>query len=185
MPEVFPDITDSGYSYSDVLPVSIRRVGGAAEEDRTKLASISRRQYTLKFRRSECTGWLRSALDDFFKDQSFEYEAFYLKDPADYSQSGVSLALVSGATYSLPTSGEQSRHFPLDDANVQVYDGGSPVSHSSVDTDARTITLSSGPSGAVTADFHAYRLVRVDGPFTWTNAGGGVFDAGVRLVDAS
>lgn len=29
MPEVFPDISDSGYSYSDVLPVSIRKVGGA------------------------------------------------------------------------------------------------------------------------------------------------------------
>lgn len=51
---------------------------------------------------------------------------------------------------------------------VQVYDGGSPVSHASVDTDGRTITLSGSRSGAVTADYHAYRLCRLDGEFTWT-----------------
>lgn len=142
------------------------------------------RRYTLKFRRSECAGWLRSTLEDFFRDRSYEHESFYLKDPADHAQTGVSLTLVSGTTYSLPTSGEQSRHFPIDDTNVQVYDGGSPVSHSSVDTDARTITLSSSPSGAVTADFYAYRLVRVDGSFTWTNTSrSGMFDTGVRLVE--
>jgi hypothetical protein len=35
-----------------------------------------------------------------------------------------------------------------------------------------------------TTDFHAYRLVRVEGQFTWTNLGAsGEFDTGVGLVE--
>ena len=44
-----------------------------------------------------------------------------------------------------------------------MFDAGSPVNHASVDTDARTITFSSAPAGAATANYHYYRRVVMDG----------------------
>ena len=169
---VFDEIPWANYSYSDVLPVAVLRDGGPFDEARVKLASISRRKYTWNLLRSEtCSGYRRIDVDDFLvRARDLMYESFYVKDPRDFARTGVTLTQVSGLVYTLPTSitSENYRDYPIDDGNVQVYDGGSPANHASVDTDGRTITLSGAPGGAVTGDYHYYRLCRLDGEFTWT-----------------
>lgn len=105
----------------------------------------------------------KQSLEAFLIAVDWRRVAFLLKDPKDYEAAGTALTLVSGTTYALPTAigDAASGHYPIDDANVQAYDGGSPVSHSAVDQEARTITLSVSPGGAVTADYHFERLVKL------------------------
>ena len=163
MPEVFDEIPEVGYSYTDLLPVSIRHDGGPYEESRTKLAPTARRRYSWVLRRDDCPEFLRTDVDDFLvRLRSLQYESFYLKDPKDALRTGVSLGTGTGAatTFSLPSSGQESRDYPIDNAALVVYVSGSPVTVSSVDTDARTVTLASPPGLglAVTAAYEHYKL---------------------------
>lgn len=189
MPEVFDEVPEVGYSYTDELPVSIRRDGGPFEESRTKLAPVARRRYSWKLRRDDCPGFLRTDVDNFLVQlRSLQFESFYLKDPRDALRSGVSLGVGDGATqtFSLPSEGTESRDYPIDNAALVVYVSGSPVAVSSVDTDARTITLAAAPGLglAITADYEHYKLCRADGEFTWTSASSTSFETTVAVVEA-
>lgn len=188
MPQVFDEVPEVGYSYTDELPVSIRMDGGPFEESRTKLAALARRRYSWNLKRDDCPGFLRTDVDDFLVQLRFlQFEAFYLKDPKDYARTGVSLGTGDGAevTFSLPSSGTESRDYPIDNANLVVYVNAVPATVSSVDTDARTVTMASPPGLglAVTADYDFYRLCRVDGEFTWTSASSTSYDTTVSIVE--
>jgi len=58
---------------------------------------------------------------------------------------------------------------------------------SSVDTDARTVTLASPPGVglAVTADYDHYKLCRVDGEFTWTGQSSTSYETAVSIVEVA
>ncbi len=188
MPSVFDEVPEVGYSYTDELPVSIRRDGGPYEESRTKLAPIARRRYSWKLRRDDCVGFLRTDVDDFLAQlRSLQFESFYLKDPRDALRSGVSLGVGDGATqtFSWPSVGTESRDYPIDSAAMVVYVSGSPVTVSSVDTDARTVTLAAPPGLglAVTTDYEHYKLCRVDGEFTWTGQSSTSYETAVGVVE--
>ena len=188
MPQHFDEVPEVGYSYTDELPVSIRKDGGPFEESRTKLGALARRRYSWKLRRDDCVGFLRTDVDDFLVQlRSLQFESFYVKDPRDAFRSGVSLGVGDGATvtFSLPSVGTESRDYPIDNASLVVYVAAVPVTVSSVDTDARTVTLASPPGIglAVTADYDFYRLCRVDGEFAWTGQSSTSFDTSVSIVE--
>lgn len=179
---VFPECPDVGYSYQDEQIVHTLRTDGPYESVRRVLSPLALRMYTLLFSLKTAD---RLVIDEFFQGLDYESSVFFLKDPKDFARTGVVLTLVSGLTYSLPTTltDEDYRHYPIDDSNVQVYDGGTPVSHASVDTEGRTITLSGAPGGAVTADFHAYRLCRLTAPFGWTQGAQSWFRASLSIEE--
>lgn len=160
------------YGHRDVLPVKELLVGPPHRREVVQLAPLARRVYTATQKRTAAE---REVVEAFLVEaRRMGVEPFLFKDPLDHARTGVALTVVAGLVYTLPTlvTNEDYRHYPIDDANVQVYDGGLPVAHTAVGTDARTITLAAPPGGAVTADFHAYRLVRLEGrALEWTFEG--------------
>lgn len=171
------------YGYRDDFPVEVVRERGPFWSDRYALADISVRTYTLPFWRTTSE---RSAFDAFFRARLQTWEAFLFEDPKDAPQTGVSLGTGNGSTttFSLPTTGEQRRHYPKQ-GSVVVRVAGSPVTVSSVDTDARTVTLASAPalSAAVEADYTGLRLVRLADPYEWSAADVGWWQTSLTLIE--
>ena len=182
---VWDECAEAGYSYTDKQRVSIRMVGGALDEERTLLYPISRRSYTWTMRRDDCADWLRTDVDDFAIARDFMYSPFLLLDPMDSARTGIAMTLVSGNTYSLPTTitDEDYRHYPRNDSTIVAYDAGTPVAISSVDVDGRTVTLAAPAGGAVTLDATCYRLCRIDNEFQWSNLSGVAFDVEVPITE--
>lgn len=183
----FDTCPETGYSYSDDFPVSVRMDGDYKQESRTLLAPISRRVWAWNLTLDDCASdYDRQTVQQFFVElRQLQFDPFLIKDPVDYARTGISLTLVGGTTYTLPTTiaDEDYRHYPIDDANLIAYDAGTPATVSSVDTDGRTITLAAPPGGAVTLDCHAYRLARVDAPFQMQHQGGLIFITSVNIKE--
>lgn len=171
MVTAFTGTPEHGYAYHDEDPDVIIQYAGTRTEQRATLADISMRVYdSLLFR---AVNSKRQEIDAFFRVTRQRKTAFYFRDPRDHARTGVSLGTsVSGQTgFALPSSGENSRDYPISTATVTVYDDGSPTAATvTIDTDNRRIVLSAAPtSGSVmTADYHAYRLVRVEQPIQWS-----------------
>lgn len=169
MAAIFAEIPDlHGYTAEDILPVTVMRYAGRGVEQRAALQSLARRRYVWPIRRTMTE---RAVIDEFFRVANYEVTAFYIMDPHQYARTGVSLgtSVASQVVFYLPTTGENSRDYPVDDAHAIVYDDGSPVTVSDLDTDNRKITLASAPAAGsvMTCDYWTYRLVRLLEPPKW------------------
>lgn len=147
----------------------IFRYAGTGTEQRAKTQAIAYRRYTWPIRVSTSD---KLAVNEFVRLRNDGTEAFYIRDPKDNARTGVSLGTsVSGQTgFTLPTTGDNQRDYPISSATVTVYDDGVEASGTvTIDQDARRFTLSVAPtSGSVmTADYHYYRLVRLEGVVKW------------------
>lgn len=166
---VFAEIPWVDYGYTDDVPVEVTAERGPFWTDRYLLADISRRRYSLPFWRTTSE---RASFDGFFAGSSVlgTWGSWLFEDPKDSARTAVSLGTGTGAqtVFGLPTTGNERRHYPKQ-GSVVVRVAGSPVTVSSVDTDARTITLATPPSlgAAVEADFTGLRLVRLVSPYAW------------------
>ena len=171
---VFTYEPEVDYTWRDVMPAILFKYAGAGAQQRATLQDIDRRIYTWPLRRQSTD---RRAISEFFRLRSQTVEAFYIKDPQalEHERTGVSLGTSEAAqtAFFLPTSGDNSRDFPIDDANVVVYDDGTPVSVASVDTDSKLFWLSASPTAGsvMTCDYHAYRLVRLMAEVDWAGLG--------------
>lgn len=158
-----------GYSYRDILPVTVFAFAGGGTEQRAALLARARREYTWPMRRTKAEALV---VDEFFRLRNFQIESFLLKDPDQYARTGVALGTsTAGQTvFTIPTTTENARDYPVNDAHVVVYDDGTPTGATvTVGVDARTFTLSVAPTAGsvMTADYWTYRRVRlVEGP-TW------------------
>lgn len=185
MAEILSDIPETGYTYRDELPVSVRKSGDRFEEARTALADISRRIYTCTW---TATNAERQTLDDFLRSVNFGQDAFYFLDPRDDALADVSIGTGdnSEVTFSLPASGENRRWYPVDDTDeVVVKVSGSPVTIASIDSDARTVTLDTPPamSAPVTYSGPVYRLVRLEGEAQWQQLFSNFFRLSMTLME--
>lgn len=181
MPVEFDECPWVDYTYRDELPIEILGDDGPVYTDRYALLDITRRVYSWHIKRTTTE---RAAVDAFMAlARSVQLEAFYIRDPKDDARTAVTLepAVGDGArvTFSLPTTGEERRHYPRDDADLVVRVGGAPATVASVDTDARTITLAAPPGigVAVEADYNGLRLCRLSAPFDWKGLDAAWFDA--------
>lgn len=156
-----------GYSYRDILPVAVFAYGGGGTEQRAALLARARREYTWPMR---CTKAQALVVDEFFRLRNFTVTSFLVKDPDQYARTGVSLGTsTAGQTvFTLSTSTENARDYPINDSNVTVYDDGVATAATvTVNVDNRTFTLSVAPTAGsvMTVDYWAYRRVRlVEGP---------------------
>lgn len=173
MTTAFTGAPNVDYEWEPSQEVGIVTYAGSRYEQRASWQTISRRTYvwTMTRRGAEARN-----IDSFFRDRNQEVSAFYIQDPDDQLRSGVTLGTsVAGQTvFTLPTSGNESRFYPKDDANVVVYDDAVATAATvTVSTDNRTFTLSAAPvSGSVmTVDFYGYRLVRLLTPCRWKGLG--------------
>jgi len=169
-----------GLTAADVMPETTIAYAGTGTQQRATLQDIDRRRYTWPLRRQSTD---KTAIKEFFRLRSQTVEAFYIQDSEsdECARTGVSLgtSILAQTVFTLPTSGENSRDYAADDANVVVYDDGSPVAVASMDTDARTFTLSASPTAGsiMTCDYHAYRLVHLVAPFSWKRLAPDFFSA--------
>jgi len=162
-------IPEIGYSYDQDFPVAIIRYAGVGTEQRATRQTIHYRRYAWPMRKTAAE---RALVDTFFRIENYQVNAFYLRDPRDNARTGVSLGTsVSGQTaFSLPSSGENLRDYPISTATATVYDDGvATTSTVTWSEDRRVAVLSTSPtSGSVmTADYHYYRKVRLQGTLSW------------------
>ena len=181
---IWTELPEMTYGAEDKLPVLINRYAGAGREQRAALESIGRRRYVVGLRRDEAE---RATVDEFFRLRNYEVTAFYFKDPDYSARTGVSLGTSTAAqtVFDLPSTGENSRDYPVDDANFIVYDDGSPATVAAIDSDARQVTRSSSPTAGsvMTADYHAYRLVRLVGTFQWRKLAPDFYETALDLME--
>ena len=176
---------EADYDYTDFQP-SLRIVyAGSASEQREKMQTIARRTYVWSLRRNDTD---RKSIDTFFRSRDQQQDAFYVKDPKDYAQTGVALGTATSnqTSFSMPTSGEHQRDFVIDDSNAKLYEDGALTSSTyTVNTDARTIGISTAPASGtvVTASYHAYRLVTLAAPFRWRMLAPNYFEASPQFVE--
>jgi len=157
------------YGDDDELPVIVLKYAGRGTEQRAKLHAIERRVFDWSVRATDSE---KTAIKTFLRTANQMVTSFYVRDPKDNTRTGVSLGTsVSGQTsFPLPSSGENFRDYPISTATFTIYDdGGATGTTVTVRTDARVVSLSTAPtSGSVmTADYHYYRLVRLDRPQRW------------------
>ena len=156
-----------GYSRRDILPVTVFAYAGGGTEQRAALLARARREYTWPMRRTKAQAL---TVDEFFRVSNFAVTSFLLKDPDQYARTGVSLgtSVTSQTVFTLSTSTENARDYPINDAHVVVYDDGVATGATvTVSPDNRTFTLSVAPTAGsvMTADYWTYRRVRlVEGP---------------------
>lgn len=172
------------YSYRDEAPVLVVNADGPYRSDRY-LFGLTRRVYSWHVRRTDAE---RLAIDDFLvRARSVSHESFYVLDPYDPIRTAVSLGNGDGVktVFTLPTTGEESRFYPKDDALLVVRVSGAPVTVSSVDTDGRSVTLAAPPAGAapVEIDFSGLRLCMLSAPTEWKGAGAAWFDATLAIEE--
>lgn len=152
------------FRWATFRPTVTARFAGGGEQ-RASLLSRSLRRYTIPVLQDPDE---RADLIAFFEARGWSLESFLWKDPLDYRRFGISPTQIGGKVFEIPTTGTYGGDYPIDDANLVVYDAGSPVAGVTVDVDARTVTLPSPPGGAVTMDYHYARRVRlVPGSFAW------------------
>ncbi len=117
------------------------------------------RRWSQTFRRNR-TG--KQTLDAFLRAN----RTFLLKDLDDFARLAITLEPVttggSVTRWRIPKSGDQGGDYPISGTET-VRVGGSPVTVSSVDTDAREFILAAGvaDTSVVDADYEYSRLVRV------------------------
>ncbi len=151
------------FRWSIFRPTVTAKFSGGGEQ-RASLLSRALRRYTIPMLPEEQD---RKNAIAFFDARGWSLESFLWKDPLDYERWSVELTQVTGNTYKLPTTGPYGGDYPIDNSSMVAYDGPSVAAVSSVDTDARTIDLTSPPGGLVTLDYHYYRRVRLE-PGSWT-----------------
>lgn len=181
----FDECPWADYGYRDELPHEALMDGGPYEVDRYAVADIPRRVYTWHLKRDRTE---RRVVDAFLANTHLAgVHSFYVRDPADDARADVPLGTGDGGTttFFLPSTGEERRHYPRDDGDLVVKVAGTPVTVSSVDTDARSVTLAAPPGIglAVTADFNGLRLVRQLMPHEWKGLSYSWFDATIVLEE--
>lgn len=174
-----------GYSVVARQPVTVFSYAGAGTEQRAALLARPRREYTWPMRRTKSEA---ATVDAFFLARNYQVESFLLRDPDQYTRTGVSLGTsVSGQkVFTIPSTGQHAGDYPVNDAHAVVYDDGVATGATvTVDTDARTFTLSTAPtSGSViTVDYWYYRRVRlVEGP-AWAKLAPDWLEGSVTLLE--
>ena len=168
---VFDQLPMVPYGYRDELPYMLLRDGGPTELVRVPLHDIGWRVYTLPYASLNDE---RQDIDDFFRDRAYQGDGFLIKDPRDDSPTvPIGTGNGSNLVFSWPTTGELRRFYPANDSSAVVKLDGTPWTHTvSVNTDARTITLSGGSAPgmgvAVTVSVNVYRYVVLDtGGLDW------------------
>lgn len=159
-----------GYDRSDWEELTVFAYAGARKEQRAALATIAMRRYTWPLRRTKSEA---ATIDAFFLARSWGVESFLVTDPDQYARTNVALGTAAAAqvAFPIPSTGENLRDYPIDDAHVVIYEDGSPTAATvTVDTDGRTFTLSVAPGAGVvmTADYWYSRRVKLVERFEWT-----------------
>ena len=171
---VFSEIPLLGHDYGDDQKVAVLAYAGAAEQ-RAQTQDRGLRVLTLPYKRNTSG---RATIDAFFLARGYEKTSFLAKDLNDYARTGISLgtSVASQTVFALPASGPYAGDYPISDANAIVYDDGTPVAIASVNTDARTFTLSSSPTAGsvMTCDYWRYGRYRLDRPYRWRSVAAGV-----------
>lgn len=110
-----------------------------------------------------------ATLGDFFVARGQQRDAFLWKPirSRHYSRTGIALgtSIAAQTVFALPTTGEYAGDYPISVALTTLKSDGAPITVASVQVDARTITASAAPGAGhvMTADYHRYALVRLDG----------------------
>jgi len=169
---IFDEAPEFGWDREPALPVTEFRFAGAGSRQTVAHQAVARDRIRWPMKRSKADA---TTIDEFFVARSQVVTSFFVKLPWPFSRTGVSLgtSIAAQTVFDLPSSGDEFRDYPIDDANLVVYDDGTPVTVSSVDTDARQVTLSAVPTvgSVMTADYHYYRRVKLAAPFAWTHIG--------------
>lgn len=185
-PATPPPIHPSAHRDDD--PTIIVAFAGSSGEQRASRTGRKLRTYHLRYR---TTNTRRAILDAFFESVRQSATSFLFKDLNDYTRTGITLEPATSdgvvTAFSLPTTGQYAGDYPVDDANAKLYRAGVLVTGTTTQVDARTITKSPAPSagGAMTADYHYYRRVRLVDPPTWEHAPYGVWACDLSLVEVS
>lgn len=181
---VLTETPDIAFTSIDARATSVLKYAGRGREQRATLEPIGRRRYGLPFKR---TASEMATFNAFFLARGGIVEPFYFQDPKDSFQTAIDLgtSIASQTEFFLPTTGEDQRWYPIDNASLVVKDDGVPVSVASVDTDARSVTLSAVPTvgSVMTLDCNAYRLVRLVAPFEWRGLAPDFFATELELIE--
>ena len=116
-----------------------------------------------------------ATLGAFFQARGQQRDAFLWKPVRSrhYARTGIAVTPVSDGvtvTFALPTTGEYAGDYPVNDATtLKLYRAGVLNAGAfSANVDNRTITTATVPAAggaAMTADYHRYALVRLDGVY--------------------
>jgi hypothetical protein len=117
------------------------------------------------------TGTEAEVVDAFMLAREQQVEAFYVTLPRPTARTSVSLGTATSnqTAFTMPTTGDESRDFPVNDAAVVVYDDAVSVAVSATSTDGRQFTLAAAPASnsVMTCDYSFYRLVKLAEPYRW------------------
>ncbi len=169
--QLFDTIPWPGASYEDEdTGTELLTEDGPCEERAIKTMPLLRRVYS--WPRGE-KGEQATRLQAFMAARTLRYEAFYVLDPWQSQRWNVSVGPGDAAalTFSLPLTldRDEYRGFPVQ-GTVFARVGGVSRAVASVDTDARTVTLSGAPPGAgvtVHLDYQEMRLCRFGPSVRW------------------
>lgn len=172
--------------WRDDLPVMLLRDGGPEEVVAEQLAPLAARRWRWPF---EMSAPQRQAVDAFLvQARKLGTEAFYILDPHDAQRTAIALGTGNGAQviWPLPSTlaSEYRRDFPVDEAATLLKVNGVSVTRT-VQVDARTLTAAVAPGvgTTVTADYRAYRKVRIASPIDWSGVTAVWVGAELELVE--
>jgi hypothetical protein len=176
---------DVNYRTEDDLPTVVQRAAGDGTEIRAALQSIARRSFTVKIRAKKDE---RQDVDEFWRTKNYQVTAVLFSDPSLSTRTGVALGAASSnqTTFTLPTSGENSRDYPQSGiSSATVYDDGGALTTSTIGVDARSITTTVAPASdsTMTADYSFYRLVRLVGTYEWSALAPNFFETTIELLE--
>jgi len=175
-------------SYRDDDPATEARFVNALAQQRASRAGRKARSYFLRFR---TTNTNRLILQAFVEARRGTAESFLFKDLDDFTRTGITMEPATSdgvvTAFSLPTTGAYAGDYPVDSAAAILYRAAVDVGAITVQTDARTLTRSPAPAagGAMTADYHYYRRVRLLEVPTWVHAPYGVWSSEVTLEEVA
>jgi len=166
---IFDHAPEVAWEHTEDMPHAIFVFAGQAAEQRASLQDVERVRLGWPMRK---TSTEKAEIEEFFRLRGRVRDAFYVRIPRAPQEEGVSLGTsISGQTgFVLPTSGNNSRDYPVATATFTVYEDGSPTTTTvTALPDDRKFVLDTAPTSgtAMTVDYHTYRLVRLEEPFRW------------------
>lgn len=149
-------------------PGLAQKFEGTEAEQRSSLVGRTFWEWFLSYVLTDANA---ATLDAFFVARGQEQDAFLWKPikSSEYARTGISLgtSIAAQTVFALPTTGEYAGDYPISVALTTLYSDATPIAIASVQVDARTITADAAPGAghAMTADYHRYALVRLQGGY--------------------
>lgn len=146
--ERFPETVplDFGYEVHDARPHSVHKFAGL----KPQVATFSGRDFrVMENLRAMVNPTERALLKTFRENIVTIKNSFLLKDPTDHDGANwvVGTGNASDTVFDLPTTGDEGRHFVDDVGGTFSVEVNSVAATATIQTDARTITITSGTPG--------------------------------------